>query len=485
MKNTLEVLPSLHITKFLKISLLLLFLLHISSPVNAIQVIKADQTDTPQGLVLLIVEGLGSSYIYPEKIPYALDGAMLEKAVVNNISLISDHSLRAINVEAPEIETDTVHSIIITGSPRAKPPMIDYESSTVYDVAHDHGLLVIGVLEGADFEQMLSRQDIAVYDSTGSINEPEMIVITNDHGSTAPVLTDVLELFNKRAASAPEEIKGKPAGSIDRYHAYNYWALKTGTDIIEMMKSTDQRYILTIDIAAVETAGRYRANSGYVEAIEGLDRMLPQLYDSCQENNMALIITSGYGMAFPDADSRGGSKSEKYADRPEVRQVPLIISSPNIKSSTLENANHYDLAPGLLSVLDLPDELHFSSGVNPVIKDYANIKVNLPGIMDIKLTNKTGTVISSQGYDEYLFTGLQKNVDYTIQASSSEEGTLTEMIYLDSDTVIYLQAYEPGNITSVPGEGQSSDTGHKTLGSVIIVVINLFGITLIIRILRD
>ncbi len=470
-----------------KILLVLCIFLLTVFPINAnaIAVVEVNEIDTPQGAVLLIAEGLGSGYIYPEKIPYALDRSMLEKATVNNLTLITDSSFRAINVEVPEMKTDVGHSIIITGCQKARPPMIDYESSTVYDVAHDHGFLVIGVLEEGDFDQMLSQQDIAVHDSTGSINEPEMRITTGEYGNEDPILSDVLDLMNENAASSHDYVQSRPSGSIERYHAYNNWALKTGMDVMELMKSTDKRYILTIDIAALETAGRYRGNSGYVEAIEGLDDMLPQLYNKCQEHNVALIITSCYGMAFPDMDSRGGSKSEKYSDQPEVRQVPLVIYSKNIENNTLENADLHDIAPSLLSVLDLPDELHFSSGVNRVTKDYANIKVNLPEVMDIKLSRDNQQITDAQKHKEYIFTGLEKNAEYTIEALSPDGESLKETIFLDSDTVVYLQSYDPGNSTT-PSEGEQSDgENHKTLGSAIIVVINLFGITLIIRIMRE
>ena len=69
----------------------------------------------PSGAVLLVVDGLGASYVYPEHRAYALDGSPLEGAVLFNLT---GSGARAIDVRVPFPETTRSHSVLITGQGR-------------------------------------------------------------------------------------------------------------------------------------------------------------------------------------------------------------------------------------------------------------------------------------------------------------------------------------------------------------------------------
>jgi len=56
----------------------------------------------PAGAVILVIDGLGSSYVYPEHNAYALDGSPLNKAVLFNLT---GAGARAVDVRVPVPET--------------------------------------------------------------------------------------------------------------------------------------------------------------------------------------------------------------------------------------------------------------------------------------------------------------------------------------------------------------------------------------------
>ena len=74
--------------------------------------------------VLLIIDGMGSSYIYPEFTPYALDGSALNRANVSNIMLIADGGTRVLDIRAPQTSTAPGHSVLVTGYSRADTELV-------------------------------------------------------------------------------------------------------------------------------------------------------------------------------------------------------------------------------------------------------------------------------------------------------------------------------------------------------------------------
>lgn len=460
----------------------------IIPPAGALAHVDINPTSTPDGAVILIIDGLGSSYIYPDAIPYALDGAIVEKPVIRNIPILSDKGLRVLNVLTPSSEGETGNSVIVTGNSGATPAMVVYTDATIYDIAHKNEYLTFAILQKGDVPEILAEHDVVIHDVTTSINDPQMEVIVNSryesqYENLQASVTEVLEI---NAESAPGYVEQHPEGSIDRYYAYNRWAMDTAIEVLDLMheRYPEQKFILTVNLGAVDTAGLYRRSEGYADCIEDLDVMIGELYEITEENELALILTSDHGMAFESADGRGGSKSDKYATQPEVLRIPFIVTSKNVDNEILEGEfGQQDIAPTILSVLDLPDEMRFSNGRPLASKGYVNFKVILPESGAVTIYRNNETIANTTGDDSYIFHGLEQNRQYAIRVKTAEETDkiMEKTVFSDGDRVIRFDQIPDFSTSS--GESDQKDT-RRTIGSVLIVLINLTGLGIIFRIIR-
>jgi bisphosphoglycerate-independent phosphoglycerate mutase (AlkP superfamily) len=456
----------------------------LSTPVVALTPIDIQNIETDHGAVILIVDGLGASYIAPEKIPYALDGSPLEKPNIQNISALAKDGLQAFSVLTPSTEGENGHSVIVTGNPGATSAMISHNDATIYDVARDNGYIMFAILEKGETSELLAKQDVAIYDSTTSINDPQMKVLLNDHTNhhNTDMIIDIEKIFKEHAILAPTYVQQYKEGKIERYNAYNLWGIDTALKVIKLMEQyPDQKYILTINIGAIDTAGLYRRNEGYVECIEELDIMVQPLIEKTEDNDLAFILTSDHGMAFQSKDGRGGSKSGKYATSPEVFQIPFIVTSSNIERAFIEKQlGQEDIAPTILSILDLPNELRFSTGDPFATKKYANFKILLPETGSVRISSEQ-TILETEGDSEYIIYGLEKEKEYNITAELS--GTNNQLyertVFADSDKVIQFEVDKKTDTNMIP-KGM-----RKTLGSIFIIGINLTGLAMIFRVVKS
>jgi phosphopentomutase len=166
---------------------------------------------------------------------------------------------------------------------------------------------------------------------------------------------------------------------VDRYSAYNKWGIDTADAVVQFMikNHPDQRFLLTVNIGAIDAGGHNLGPDDYVKLIEDLDRDFYPLYRTASDNNIALFFTADHGMSFATKDAhRGGHSGDKYVSRQESLRIPLVILSPNAVSGVVSGEyRQEDLAPTLLSVLDLPDNLQYGDGKAINIKNYASIFV--------------------------------------------------------------------------------------------------------------
>ena len=87
--------PIIHVSRAFPILFFLAMLsVFFNSPdvASALTEVEVNPVNTPQGAVVLIVDGLSAPFIYPELTPYALDGTPLEKAELENLPEISKES---------------------------------------------------------------------------------------------------------------------------------------------------------------------------------------------------------------------------------------------------------------------------------------------------------------------------------------------------------------------------------------------------------
>ena len=102
----------------IRFSFFLLLLLFLTSGVGSAIDVQVGAVVEPDGAVILVVDGLGASYVYPEHRAYALDGSPLEGAVLFNLT---GGGARAVDVQVPVPETTKSHSILITGNSGTTP----------------------------------------------------------------------------------------------------------------------------------------------------------------------------------------------------------------------------------------------------------------------------------------------------------------------------------------------------------------------------
>jgi 2,3-bisphosphoglycerate-independent phosphoglycerate mutase len=150
-------------------------------------------------------------------------------------------------------------------------------------------------------------------------------------------------------------------------------------------------------------------------------------------NNIALFFTADHGMSFSKKNARrGGHSSDKYAGRPESLRIPLVLLSSNTQQGILNGEyGQEDIAPTLLSVLDLPSHLLYADGKTINMKNYASIFIKADSQYQVSLWNND-LKLSESSDSELIFAGLPLNTVYTLRAAGAG-GTYEEHVSLDSD----------------------------------------------------
>ena len=159
--------PIIHVSRAFPILFFLAMLsVFFNSPdvASALTEVEVNPVNTPQGAVVLIVDGLSAPFIYPELTPYALDGTPLEKAELENLPEISKESARLLEFRAPQTFTEGGHSVLVTGNPGADSELVSFKDATVFDILHREGYLCIGVMEKGDSWSICDEQDVILRD---------------------------------------------------------------------------------------------------------------------------------------------------------------------------------------------------------------------------------------------------------------------------------------------------------------------------------
>ncbi len=405
--------------KFLAILIIFAF----SNAALGVSEVTLNNVKRPNGAILFIVDGFGSSYYYPELTPHALDGSEISKAKTSNLTF----GTRIINISTPHPVTGIAHSVIVTGYSQANEEIVGYTDATIYDVTRQHGFVNLAVMEKGDFTNMREEQDIILFAENNSIDEPLVSIQANK----APA--GVYELMYEWKMKLPvylNNLSGK-----ERYSAYNKWGIDTANAVATYMikKHPSQRFLLTVNIGAIDSGGHNLGEDDYYRLIEDLDRDFYPVYVTAKENNIALFFTADHGMSFATKNARrGGHASEKYSVTQESLRIPLVIMSPNTMPGVSNGEyGQEDIAPTLLSVLDLPDNLQYADGSSINIKNYASIFVKANTEYHVSLWD-AGRKVSESRDSELVFAGLPLNANYTLKASG-DDATYEERLFLDSD----------------------------------------------------
>ncbi|MCE8425253.1 MAG: sulfatase-like hydrolase/transferase [Candidatus Methanoperedens sp.] len=439
---------------------LLIILCLISNTAIAVSEVTINDAKKPHGAILFIIDGFGSSYYYPEFTPIALDGTELIKARTQNISFGS----RILDIRTPHPVTGIAHSIIVTGFSQANEETVGFPDATIFDITKRFGYVNLAVMETGDFVNMRNEQDAILFAENNSIENP----VISMEAKAAP--SGIYELMYDWKMKIPEYLVNR-SGEM-RYSAFNKWGIDAANAIATSMirNNPSQKFLLIMNVGEVDSGGHNLGDDDYVRLIEDFDRDIYPLYQTAKENDIALFLTADHGMSFAEKDARrGGHSSDKYSTRLESLRIPFVIYSPNIESGIVKGEyGQEDIAPTLLSVLDLPNDLQYTDGSTINIKKYASIFVKSKS--EYKISLWTGDQKVSERQDsELVFTGLPLKTNYTLKADG-EKGSFEEDLFLDSDKHLDLNRPEPVlNIRMI-------------IAIILISIVNIAGLMIIRRI---
>ncbi|MFZ3383797.1 MAG: alkaline phosphatase family protein [Candidatus Methanoperedens sp.] len=450
------------IKKFVIILFTTLLYFSISFTTSGVSEITLNEVKRPQSAILFIVDGLGSSYYYPETSPLALDGSLLLKARTNNLSF----GARIADIRTKNPITGIAHSMIVTGFSDANEEIVGYPGATIFDITREHGFVNLAIMERGDFMNMRSEQDIILYAENNSIDEPLMSIQTKN----AP--DGVYDLMYEWKMKLPAYLDGKKG--VDKYSAYNRWGIDAAnaaaSDMIK--KHPSQRFLLTVNIGAIDSGGHNMGDDDYMKLIESLDSDIYPLYKTALDNNIAFFLTADHGMSFATMNARrGGHSSDKYSAQIESLKIPLVILSQNAVTGIIGGEfQQEDIAPTLLGVLDLPDNLQYGDGNAINIKKYASIFVKADSKYQVSLWNN-GQKVSERSDSELIFTGLPLNSSYTLKATGAD-GIFEEIVSLDSDKQFHFK--KPESAFNISNRGW--------IAIILILIVNIAGLIIISRI---
>jgi len=442
-------------------------------------IVEVGETNPPQSIVLLIVDGMGSAYVTQGSTPLALNGDPVDTPNVPFFENMVRNGILLPQIIVPTPGTVSAHSVIITGFSGAEQEMVDHDNATIYDVLKDEGFLCIAIMHNGDFSGMRNEQDIILYKPSDSIANLSFPVQVNDAGVPKDIIRE-LEFWEQEL---PEYLEG--TDELDSYIAYSDWELDASKAIVSLMarQHPDMKYILTINVGVVDCAGHYRGVDGYIGSIEGVDRKLEPLYSAARDSNTAFFITADHGMAFKTPESsRGGHVSEDYYSSEAVTTIPLLIISPNVAPGIDQGEySQEDLAPTLLSILDIPAQPGYSDGEVIPVKDYANLRVSVDCESDVGVEVIRGSEMVSGGSGDilYFFTGLRPKINYTVRVNSGKD-ILEQSVHLDVDRLVRFETVVSNDDTIM----WNGWTLRRYVASVLTFIVIIGGLMLISRI-RD
>lgn len=400
----------------------------------------------PSGAVILVVDGLGASYVYPEQRAYALDGSAIEGAVLFNLT---GGGARAIDVRVPVPETTKSHSVLITGNSGTNP---DRLGPTIFDAARANGYLCLAVLERGDAMPVLQEMDGVLYLGDNSLHGAEPI--PGFRAAAPSGLRYRFQVWRDRFGrySAPQGVAG--------YAGYDAWALDAAADTVRNISG--QRFLMLVNVGAVDSAGQNLGADGYRQVVAALDVPLGRLAEICRQNNVLLAITADHGMVFPSGAGKGGHSAEKYAARLEALRVPLVFLGPGVEELNLGGRwSEVDIAPTVLSFLNISGNLTKEGKSLPIRSGFDLRVTGAPGALE--LWRGEERLASAAG--DCRFRGLSRGL-YSLKAGEKEWAVL-----VNGDVEMDLA-----------GKAAPKSDWKRIIGIILILAINLGGIAIIVRI---
>jgi 2,3-bisphosphoglycerate-independent phosphoglycerate mutase len=412
----------------------------------------ADNDSIATGAVILVIDGLGSSYFYPEYSPYALDGALLDKAALFNLT--GPGLARVLDVRVPIPETTTSHGVLISGDAGADPFSLE---RTLFEVSRENSFLCLGILERGDSISLLQKLDSAIYLDDNSICGAEPV--PGSRSGLPPDLKERLEAWQHNFSTYTS------ADGIEAYKRYNLWAIDAASDMVKEMGK--RPFVMLVNAGAVDSAGQDLDPESYVKVISDLDRPLGRLADVCRQNKVLLVVTADHGMTFRNAEARGGHASGDLSKSLESLRTPVIFLGPGVDDINLGGIwSEEDISPAILAMLGIPD-WEMPGVAMPIMRSCSLFVLSGPGNVTLL---RGGELITESGDDgEHIFRGLEMG-NYIIEANNGR-----------SRSEVCLTGYE--SLDMRPEVWQGLDL-KMVLGPILILAINLAGSLVIWRIIK-
>lgn len=417
--------------------------------------VQVGESVHPTGAVILVVDGFGASYVYPEYTPYALDGSALDKALLFNLT---GDTARVLDVRVPVPETLKSHSVLVTGDPNADPEAL---GPTIFDQARKKGYQCLALLQRGDTLQMLQEQDGVLYFDDNSIPGPGPTI--GARGSLSEDIRQDLGLLQSRYQDYASN-RGQEA-----YAEYNCFELDAAADLVERLGS--RPYVLFMNVGGVDSAGQDLGSVGYIQTVQALDAPLGRLSEACRRNGIVLAVTADHGMSFPgQGKSRGAHASGKYSTRLESLRIPFVVRGPGVDNLSLGGVwSQVNIAPTILELLGIPGNLSGSATGIPLKKSYDLLVSGAKG--EVAIYSDENLVANASG-EEITFKGLPRGI-YTIRS-----GSTPVQICLNGDHSLNLAE------KTVSVGGWMPQDLRKIIGPALILIINLIGVAVIVRIVR-
>ena len=476
------------------------------------------ESDLPNGAVFLIVDGLGSYYLYPELIGETLFGEPIQKAHLQTLSNIWDNGFRVSEMSVPVPVTEAGHSVLVTGNPKADSEMVGYRDAAFLDILHDEGFICIGVMQRGDFESMRNKFDILVYDVSNSVDSMDFTVQENslapnenfDASQKQKIIAEIHSAFDAQKQNASSDVKIKD--TAEKYARYNRWGVDTICKALTVMENyPDQKFIIVANVGAVDSTGHYRGYYAYLDAVERLDKDLDQIYQKCSRNNLFFILTADHGMAFESVNKKGGGhSSSKYAKTKEALHIPFVVFGNTVKKSDVYfgEANQTDAAATLLSLFNIQKAPRFSQGKILPAKEFATLSLQFPNPENVQLYHsENGTIVfnslgfsRSERFSSYSISGLSpgnyllkwRNDSWSLSPSDISYTQTELQISLETDTTVDLNDYVRKPLLSLSADSTNPENNSvsflkptKLSSFLFIGIINMIGAGFIYRILKN
>ncbi|MEK7171165.1 MAG: 2,3-bisphosphoglycerate-independent phosphoglycerate mutase [Patescibacteria group bacterium] len=117
-----------------------------------------------------------------------------------------------------------------------------------------------------------------------------------------------------------------------------------------VIKGLDQYDFIVFNYAAPDMVGHTGNLRSAIQACEAVDRGLKSIFEAMNKSNSFLIVTADHGNVEQMVNPKTGEPDTEHSNNP----VPLFIISELAKNWSLRSGGLSDIAPTILTLLDLP-----------------------------------------------------------------------------------------------------------------------------------